>query len=248
MKHNQAVDEALSLLQAQTLDWGRPLQPEQLDLLRRYAELLASYTQANVIGSKKEPGIILQHLLDSLSCFSVREVALQGRLIDVGSGGGLPGIPLAIAQPELNVSLLEATEKKATFLQLAKEHLRLTRLNIINERAEDTGKEKGSRDKYDLAITRALASLPVVMEYSAPFVKSGGVILAMKGRLEEDEIAAGKRAAAKLGAEFQEVAKVPLRPELEQKQRHIAVFRKIASTPTGYPRRTGLAKKRPLGS
>lgn len=248
MKQDRETNEAMRLLESQVFDWGWQLQPEQLDLLRRYAEMLASYTEANVIGSREVPSIILHHLLDSLSCLGSGGVGLQGSLIDVGAGGGLPGIPLAIARPELDVTLLEATGKKATFLRFAKDGLGLTRLSVFNKRAEDAGKEKGLRDQYDLAVTRALASLPVVLEYSAPFVKSEGKILAMKGRLEKDELAAGKRAAARLGAELQEVAKIDLRPELEQKQRHIVLFRKMRPTPTGYPRRVGLAKKRPIGS
>lgn len=247
MKQSRAVDQAVDLMRSQTTDWGWPLRPAQAALLRRYAEMLATYAQANVIGTKDLRQILLDHVLDSLSCLSLEEVLLQGKLIDVGTGGGLPGIPLAVAQPGLSVTLLEATEKKAAFLRSAKEGLNLAHLEVLNERAEIAGAAKAYREQYEVATSRALASLPVVLEYSAPFVKIGGQILAMKGRLEGDELADGRRAAAKLGVELQEVARVHLHPELEQKQRNVVVFRKIAATPTGYPRRVGLAKKRPLG-
>lgn len=247
MKHDQEVREAVTLLEAQVQDWGQPLRTEQLDLLRRYAELLSTYTEANVIGSKEERTIILDHVLDSLSCLSIGEVQFQGKVIDVGAGGGLPGIPLAITCPQTEVTLLEATKKKVKFLQHARDELRLPNLNVLNTRAEDAGIEKELREKHDLAVARALASLPVVLEYCAPFVKEGGAVLAMKGRLDEDELLAGKRAAARIGAEFQGVAQIHFRPGLENKQRHVVVFRKMAPTPTGYPRRVGLAKKRPLG-
>lgn len=247
MKRGQPDYEAMQLLQAQLQDWGRFLEPDQLDLLHRYSELLAAYDEANVIGSKNVRTIILDHLVDSLSCF-VSGFELRGHLIDVGAGGGLPGIPLAIAQPKLHVTLLEATEKKVRFLHYAIEDLQLPNVNVLNVRAEDAGRNKALRDEYDVAVARALASLPVVLEYCAPFVKRGGSILAMKGRIEEQELVSGRRAAAALGANLLGVNQVLLRPELEQKQRHIVVFRKTASTPDGYPRRTGLAKKRPLGS
>lgn len=248
MKHEQEVFRAMELLEAQVQDWGRPLQAQQLDLLHLYAKLLSTYTDANVIGPKGIETILLDHVVDSLSCLSLQDTKLEGRIIDVGAGGGLPGVPLAITSPDLDVTLLEATKKKVVFLEYVRTELGLTNLNIINARAEDAGMQKGLRDRYKLAVARALASLPVVLEYCAPFVNSGGAILAMKGRLEGDELLAGRRAAARIGAELHEANRVQLRPELEQKQRHIVVFQKIGPTPSGYPRRVGLAKKRPLGS
>ena len=246
MKQNATLDDAMLMLRDQAQDWDLLLKAEQLSLLRRYAELLAGYSEANVIGTKEVSGIVLDHVLDSLSCFALQGVELEGKLIDVGSGGGLPGIPIAIARPDLAVTALEATEKKVKFLRHAQASLQLQNLKVVNRRAEEAGKQVGLRDSYDVAVSRALASLPVVVEYCAPFIGEGGRILAMKGRLEQDERAAGERAARRLQAELHEVAHVRLRPELEQKQRQIVVFRKTGSTPTGYPRRVGLAKKRPI--
>lgn len=248
MKHEQTIDTAMRLLRDQLHGWGWALEPKKLSLLHRYAELLTDYTEANVIGTKEARGIILDHILDSLSCLALQNVGLQGRLIDIGSGGGMPGIPLAIAQADLSVTLLEVTEKKVKFLRHAWKSLQLTNVAVLNQRAEEAGKQTGVRESYDIAVTRALASLPVVVEYSAPFVGEGGWILAMRGRTEQDELVAGQNAAKKLGAELLEVAPVRLLPQLDQKRRQIIVFRKTGSTPNGYPRRVGLAKKRPLGS
>ncbi len=247
VKHDLTTDTAMRLLEEQAIEWGTVLQPEQLGLLRRYADLLANYTAANVIGTKDVRSIILDHVLDSLSCFSLKDERLRGRLVDVGTGGGLPGIPLAIAQTGLSVTLLESVEKKVRFLREAQHNLHLTNTTVSNQRAEEAATKVGFRDGYNVSVTRALASLPVVVEYCAPFVQKGGWILAMKGNLEQNELVAGKKAARKLGAEFYEVAQVRHLPDLEQKQRQIVVFRKTGSTPTGYPRRIGLAKKRPLG-
>lgn len=247
MKHDQAVDGAIQLLETQVKDWGCSLSPEQVDLLRQYSQLLATYDAANVIGSKDMRNIILDHVTDSLSCLSTLG-DVQGELIDVGAGGGLPGIPLAVAQPELGVTLLEATEKKVRFLHHVTESLERSNIKILNSRAEEAGSKKDLRDSYEVAVARALASLPVLLEYCAPLVAPEGLIVAMKGRIEKDELESGRRAAAKLGAEIHDVVRVELRAELEQKQRHLVVFRKVKPTPTGYPRRTGLARKRPLGT
>ncbi len=243
----KGVDAAIELLITQVNEWGVDLHPKQLALFRRYAELLADYTEANVIGTRDASKIILDHVLDSLSCLLLQNTGFQGKLIDVGAGGGLPGIPLGVVRPDLNVTLLEATKKKAKFLGLSQERLGLTNVKVMNQRAEVAGQQAGLRDSYDIAVSRALASLPVVIEYCAPFVQEGGSVLAMKGPLEEEEIVSGKRAATKLGSEFSHVLEIPFNNRLEQKQRQIVVFRKVAATPTGYPRRIGLAKKRPIG-
>lgn len=248
MKQTQEVNAATELLILQVKEWGISLSPEQLAPLRRYAELLASYTEANIIGTKDIPSLILDHILDSLSCLVLENAGIGEMVIDVGAGGGLPGIPIAIARPNIRVTLLEATAKKARFLRSSQEQLQLKSMKVLNQRAEEAGRQVRLRDTYGMAVSRALASLPVVVEYCAPFVREGGLVLAMKGRLEEEELLSGKSAAARLGAEFCEVIQVPFLEQLEQKERRIVVFRKTAPTPTGYPRRIGLAKKRPLGT
>ncbi|QIN80568.1 16S rRNA (guanine(527)-N(7))-methyltransferase RsmG [Rubrobacter marinus] len=248
MKHEHTIDAAMRLLDDQASEWGIGLGPEQLGLLRQYADSLANYTAANVIGTREPQRIVLDHILDSLSCLTLGGEQWQGNLLDVGSGGGLPGIPLAVAQAELSVTLLESIEKKVVFLQKVRDDLSLTNLTIHSGRAEEAGRKRTFRDAYDVAVSRALAALPVVVEYCAPFVQEGGWVLAMKGRLEQDELIAGEKAARKLQAELHEVTQVRLMPELEQKHRQIVVFRKTGPTPTGYPRRIGLAKKRPLGT
>ena len=247
MKQEIETDAAIRLLHSQVRAWGLELQPEQLTLLRRYAELLAGYIEANVIGTKEAGRIVLDHILDSLSCLIFQATDLRGKIIDVGSGGGMPGIPLAIARADLSVALLEVTEKKIRFLRYVRESLHLGNVRLLSERAEEAGRQAEVRESYSVAVTRALASLPVVVEYCAPLVEVGGWIVAMKGHLSEDELYAGQTAAEKLGAELHTRMPIRLLPELEQKQRQIVVFRKVAPTSTGYPRRVGLANKRPLG-
>lgn len=238
---------ALEQLRAQCGSWGVALDRSRLSLLSEYADLLAGYELANIIGTKDREQIILEHLVDSLSCLTTESVQCNGTLIDVGTGGGLPGIPLSIACPDLHVALLEATEKKVRFLEYAKTELDLDNLEVLHARVEDAGRQPQCREAFDLATARALAGLPIVVEYCAPLVSPGGTILAMKGRLSEEELSQGIAASHELGTELREVLEVDYRPQLPQKERRLVVFDKVKATPTRFPRRVGLAKKRPLG-
>ena len=229
-------------------DWDISLDGSQLRLLGAYADLLVEYELANVIGTRDWDRIVLEHIVDSLSCLTAAEVKWDGCLIDVGAGGGLPGIPLSVARPDLRVTSLEATEKKVRFLEYAKAELKLGNLEVLHARAEDAGREPRYREAFDLATARALAALPVVLEYCAPLVHTGGNVVAMKSRLQEEEISQGVAAARELGAELGETPLVDHHPQLPQKERRLVVFGKVRSTPVRFPRRVGLAKKRPLGA
>jgi 16S rRNA (guanine527-N7)-methyltransferase len=216
--------------------------------LDTFADLLAGYELANVIGTRDRDQIILEHLVDSLGCLAATGIQWDGHLIDVGAGGGLPGIPLSIARTDLRVTLLEATEKKVRFLEYVKAELKLGNLAVLHARAENAGRESRYKEVFDLASARALAALPVVLEYCAPLVRSGGKVIAMKGRLQEEELSQGVAAARELGAELSETPAVDYRPQLPQKERRLVVFEKVSATPARFPRRVGLAKKRPLGA
>ena len=238
--------KALEQLRVQCKDWGIELDAAQLRTFDAYADLLAGYELANVIGTRDQDQIVLGHLVDSLSCLAVTDMQWDGSLIDIGAGGGLPGIPLSVARPDLRVTLLEATEKKVRFLEYVKAKLKLGNLMVLHARAEAAGREPRYREAFDLATARALAALPVVLEYCAPLVRTGGKVLAMKGRLQEEELLQGVAAARELGAELSKTLEVNYRPQLPQKERRLIVFDKVSATPARFPRRVGLAKKRPL--
>lgn len=242
------MTQALEQLRLQCKEWGCCLDRRSLALISAYADLLASYKLANVIGTKNRDTIILEHLLDSLSCLTAERVTSASSLVDVGTGGGLPGIPLAIARPELPVTLLEATAKKVRFLEHVRSRLDLPNLEILHARVEEAGREPCYRDVFDIATSRALAALSVVVEYCAPLVRQGGQIVAMKGRLQEDELSDGLAAARALGARLREVREVDYMLHLPQKERRIVLYSKVGVTPDPFPRGVGLAKRRPLGS
>lgn len=242
------MPDPLEQLWDQCNHWGIDLDGSQLRLLGAYADILAGYELANVIGTRQRDQIILEHLVDSLSCLAVTSIEWDGCMIDVGAGGGLPGIPLSIARPELRVTSLETMEKKVRFLEYVKAELRLENLEVLRARAEDVGREPRYKEAFDLATARALAALSVVLEYCVPLVRIEGKVIAMKGRLKEEELSQGVAAGRELGAEVGETLAVNYRPQLTQKERRLVVFDKVRSTPARFPRKVGLAKKRPLGA
>jgi 16S rRNA (guanine527-N7)-methyltransferase len=230
----------------QSTEWGIDLDSTQLASLSTYAVLLADYELANVIGTKDRGTILLEHVTDALSCFVVEDLRRTTSVIDVGTGGGLPGIPLGIARPNLRVVLLEVGEKKVRFLAHVKAVLGQRNLEVLRARAEVAGKWPQYRETFALATSRALAALPVVLEYCAPFVRVGGAIIAMKGQLSDDELSRGMAASYQLGVKLREVRKVRYNAQFPQKERQLVVFDKVEHTPACFPRRVGIAKKRPL--
>ena len=239
--------DSISLLDEQVAAWGLRLDHGRREHLLEYANLLASHDRANVIGTRDLDGILLSHVLDSLSCFLHEPLFRAGRLADVGSGGGLPGIPIKIMKPDLTATLVEATGKKASFLRYALDSLGLDGVEVANARVEDLGRARAYRGAYDIVTSRAVARLSVVAEYCVPLLESGGWAIAMKGRLEQDELSEGRRAVDTLGARVAGITKVPMLSEVGEKERNLVILEKFRETPARYPRRSGVVAKRPLG-
>lgn len=223
---------------------GVLLAPQQLDLLKRYLDLLAAANrQMNLTAIEDESEMVRKHLLDSL--LVARRVTPHGSLLDVGSGAGLPGIPLAVALVDLKVTLLDSVAKKVGFLNEAVRILGLdSRVTALVDRAERAGHAPGMRESYDAVISRAVARLNVLSEYCLPFVRIGGVFLAMKGAAGEEEVAEARGAVAQLGGRLAGIERWQLPHAGEQ--RTLIVIEKIKNTPKGFPRRDGLPAKKPL--
>ncbi len=217
-------------------------------LLIAYADLLSRYEKANVIGTRDFEEILHRHVLDSLSCLLFAPLRAANRVGDIGSGGGLPGIPLAVVLPDARVTLIESIGKKAMFLHYAKEELGLANVNVMNARVEESGREDVHRGAYDVCAVRALARLSVVAEYSLPLLRRGGNVVAMKGRVDAGERAEGERALGKLGGRVSDEVQVRYLPGLEQGERRLVVLEKVGETPGAYPRRTGTPARNPLGT
>jgi 16S rRNA (guanine527-N7)-methyltransferase len=179
------------------------------------------------------------HIADSLAGLEVDAVREARRIADLGSGAGLPGLVLAIARPEAEVVLVESVGKKCAWLARTIEDLGLQNVRVACARAEEL--DEGA---FDVVAARALASLSVLCEYAAPLLREGGSLVAWKGAVDAAEEADGLHAAEVLGLERVEVRAVEPYPASERRTLH--VFRKLAPTPAGYPRRPGMAAKRPL--
>ncbi len=183
------------------------------------------------------------HVADSLSALELAPVRAAERIADIGSGAGFPGAPLAIALPSAEVNLLESQRRRCEFLQRACTAAEIENAAVIWARAEEWH-EGASR--HDLVVARAVAAQPVVLEYGAPLLRLGGSLVDWRGRRSPAEEAAALRAAEELGLERVEIRRVV--PFEEARDHHLHLFVKIAETPERFPRRAGLARKRPLGS
>ncbi len=162
----------------------------------------------------------------------------------MGTGAGFPGVVLKIAFPGLRLTLLEATSKKAEFLRALVERLGLADVEIINARAEEVGQNPVHRERYDLALARALAGMATLAELTLPLVQVGGLVIAQKGENPAAEVEAARKAIDTLGGQVQEITPVVI-PGLDD-ARHLVVLKKVSPTPAKYPRRPGMPAKRPL--
>ena len=235
------------LFRGQIDEWGIGLPPEAEDRLLSFTQLLSTYDRANVIGTKGFDRVLLDHVLDSLSCLLFPPVAAATRVADVGSGGGLPAVPLALALPGVSFTLFESTGKKAAFLAQAVDHLRLANVEVVNLRVESAARDPLRRAMYDVCTVRAVAKLSVLAEYCLPLLRRDGHVVAMKGHVSDEEYTEGERAARLLGGRLLETIEVPLLPEMEQKTRQLVVLQKTAETSDNYPRGVGVPAKSPLG-
>jgi 16S rRNA (guanine527-N7)-methyltransferase len=228
---------------------GITLTPEQIERLAHYVRLLLDANQRLNLTRIVEPDEVeRRHLLDGLTCalpcLDVLNGGADWRCIDVGSGGGVPGIPLAIAFPSLTVTLLESTGKKASFLQDAIAALELSQVQVRAARAEDAARDPDERDSYDLVVARALAPLPVALELCVPFARPGGIVVLPRGSDLDAQRADGEAAARQLGARLR--PPLPLDVPGLPSGRSLVVADKNKPTPDQFPRRPGQPAKRPL--
>jgi 16S rRNA (guanine527-N7)-methyltransferase len=229
---------------------GLRLTAAQQAAFQLYYENLVAWNQKfNLTAITEYEQVQIRHFLDSLSCLLAAETrqALnrpQPRMLDVGSGAGFPGMPLKLACPETRLTLLEATGKKVTFLEHMVAQLGLRQVTVVHGRAEEVGHDATHREQYDLVLARAVAELPVVAEYTLPFCKLGGWVVAQKGEAGAAEAWTAEQGIALLGGELRRVVPVEL-PGLPE-DRSLIVIAKTGITPAAYPRRPGIPSKRPL--
>lgn len=231
-------------------DISVPLSAESIKAFQVYAAMLRKWNEKmNLTNIVDDQGIAIRHFIDSLTlvAYIEEEQKKKGKtdlsLIDVGTGAGFPGIPIKVTMPSLKITLLDSLKKRIGFLQAVCEALELQGIQAIHSRAEEGAKNKLYREKFDIATARAVASLPTLCEYCLPYVKVGGIFLAMKGHAEEEIEQAGK-AIVTLGGTIEDVHTFLL-PGTDM-TRTILVIRKIRPTPARYPRGQGKAEKEPI--
>ena len=235
--------ELTSILVKGVSEYGLTLESSQVDAFMKYMDVLKDWNKKiNLTAIEDDIDIIIKHFLDSLSIMPYLE-GDDKSLIDVGTGAGFPGIPVKICKGKLGVTLLDSLDKRIKFLNEVVNKLGLTGINAVHGRAEDFGKNLQYREKFDYAVARAVASLPVLLEYCLPFVKTGGLFIAMKGsNIEEVDISS--KALNILGGEIENIYTITI-PSSDIK-RNIITVRKLRQTPTKYPRKAGKPSKVPL--
>jgi len=224
---------------------GYQLNDKQVSLFQRYEEELLEWnSRFNLTAVRDREGIRIKHFLDSLSCMLVFGSHFPARLIDVGTGAGFPGVPLKICFPSMQLTLVESVGKKAQFCRHIVTSLGLERVEIIQARAEEIGQMPLHREKYDLATARAVAAMPILVEYLLPLVKIGGTVLAQKGENGPAETQSVENSVRLLGGKIQQVRKINLPGVAED--RYFISISKVAGTPAQFPRRVGIPLKNPL--
>ncbi|HEU4702779.1 MAG TPA: 16S rRNA (guanine(527)-N(7))-methyltransferase RsmG [Conexibacter sp.] len=229
--------------------------PELASLAARYALPDGAVTQltALLVALEADPHApttvrereraIATHLADSLVALELPDVRAATAIADLGAGAGFPGLPLAIALPRARVALVESIARKCAFIRAAADAARLANVEVVAERAEAWSAGIGT---CDVVTARALAPLAVLAEYAAPLLREGGTLVAWKGRRSAEEERDAAAAADALGLAVEEIR--PVIPYAGAEHRHLHVLRKVAPTPARFPRRPGMARKRPLGA
>ncbi len=209
-----------------------------------YMNILLEWNEKiNLTAITEMNDVILKHFIDCITV--MKYINEKSNILDVGSGAGFPGIPISILDTESSITLLDSLNKRVIFLQEVIKRLDLNNVSAIHSRAEEFGRNKCNREKYDVTVSRAVANLSTLAEYLLPFTKMGGISICMKGSNVDEEIKQAEFAIKELGGKIVKVDKFNL-PSSDM-ERNIIVIKKIQHTPNKYPRKAGLPSKSPLG-
>ncbi|SDL15411.1 16S rRNA (guanine(527)-N(7))-methyltransferase RsmG [Natronincola ferrireducens] len=221
------------------------IQEKQVNQMLKYKDLLLEWNEKmNLTAIEEEREVIIKHFLDSISCLKVQQLKNSGKVIDVGTGAGFPGIPLKAMFPQLKLTLLDSLNKRINFLKEVCLQLELQDVEFIHGRAEDYGQNKNHREVYDYAVARAVAPLNILVEYCLPFVKVGGFFICQKGKALDEELVEGEKAIKVLGGKVIDKKEIPL--PFSDITHNILIIEKTGVTSTKYPRKAGKPTKDPI--
>ena len=227
-------------------DKGIELKEEQLSMLSSFYEMLVEKNKVmNLTGITEWDDVVLRHYIDSISISEIMNLNdFRGKVLDLGTGAGFPGIPLKIIFPNLQITLFDSLNKRIRFLQEVIDELELKNIEAIHGRAEEFGKNSDYREQYDLVVSRAVANIATLSEYCLPFVKVGGSFISYKTDSIEEEISNSGKAVSILGGKIERVEYFTL-PNTDM-ERSLLQIKKIKTTSKKFPRKAGLPSKEPL--
>jgi len=239
------IDKTLKRLEEGLACWNIVLDEVQRERFRRLTQLFLEWSERLSLTGIMEPErIAVEHYLDSVAPLAFNLIGEEKAVIDVGTGAGFPGLPLAIMCPKVSFTLIDATRKKVAYLQSVCSELWLTNVEVVWGRAEELAHQKAFREGFDVAVVRAFGALDIVWECTLPFVKISGIAIAYKGPRVGEELETGKLTAPLVGGKIEAVYKFTL--PTSDLRRVLVVARKSESTHRHFPRRPGIPKKRPL--
>lgn len=214
----------------------------QVEKFSRYSALLKEWNEKmNLTAIVDDDGIAVKHFLDSILPLSCVDIPNHAKMADIGTGAGFPGIPIKIMREDMSVTLLDSLKKRITFLEEVGKEIELSDVEYIHGRAEEFGKNNKYRERYDVVVSRAVANLKVLCEYCLPFIKVGGIFVALKAEDIEEELNSAKAMIGTLGGVVEDIIEVPL-PKSDI-TRKMVVIRKAKTTPTQFPRRPNKIKQ-----
>ena len=238
-------DSVETLFKKLLLDRGIELSEKKQEQFQIYFhELIEWNEKTNLTGITEKLPVYIKHFYDSISLAFFMDFTKISTIADIGSGAGFPSLPLKIIYPELKVTIVDSLNKRILFLNHLTKCLQLDHVNNVHGRAEDIAHLQEHRDRYDLVTARAVAKLNVLNEFCLPFVRVGGIFIAMKGVEPTEELQESRLSLKELRGEHQQTHSFIL--PIEEAERHIIVIKKRVSTPAMYPRKAGIPMKTPL--
>ncbi len=237
--------ESKDVLRQGLKEIGLDADDKMINKFLKFKDLLIEWNRKmNLTGITEENQIMIKHFLDSLTCLTTGVIGNDMKIIDVGTGAGFPGIPLKVYHDNLDITLLDSLKKRVRYLEVVCQELGLGGVRVLHGRAEDYGNKEGYRERYDLAVARAVAELSVLCEYCLPFVKVNGYFIAQKGPRVYEEVSKSKKAVDVLGGKIIDTIEVKL--PFTDIEHTLVIIKKIRLTPKKYPRKAGTPSKKPL--
>ena len=214
--------------------FGGEISEEKLNQFEKFSSLLVEWNEKMNLTAITDPnGISVRHFADSISPLFYTEIKENAKIIDVGTGAGFPGVPLKIMRPDLEITLMDSLNKRITFLKEVREQIGIDKTECVHARAEEFGRKEEYREKYDVGVSRAVASLKVLAEYVLPFIKVGGYFISMKAFEIEEEVNESKEKIKLLGGKIEEIKEIEI-PNSDA-VRKLVIIKKISKTDKKYP-------------